>query len=51
MEKLSLDLKNIEKFVTKEEYYATLNDVLKSYDVLMSQEGEGNDFNTSFNVA
>ena len=44
MEKLSLDLKNIEKFVTKEEYDATLNDVLKSYDVLMSQEGEGNDF-------
>ena len=44
MEKICLDLKNVEQFVTSDEYKSVEAKVLDSFDVLMNQTGEGNDF-------
>ena len=44
MEKLTLDLSNVKSFVSEEEYKSVKKEVFNSFDTLISQKGEGNDF-------
>ncbi len=44
MNNLNLDYENVLKFVSKSELDESIQDTLKSFDTLMSREGEGNDF-------
>ncbi len=41
---LNFDFKRVDKFLNKDEYRRVLTKTLKSYDILMSKEGLGNDF-------
>lgn len=44
MENINLNKLDIDKFITKDEYNNVKKEVLKSFDVLNSRNGEGNDF-------
>ena len=44
MKKMTLDLKNISKFVSEAEFNAELKHAEKAFNVLNSKSGAGNDF-------